>query len=440
MTIEQAQTLSYAPADQTGPLVLKKVSRRLIPFIGILYLLGYLDRVNLGFAQLQMAGDLKFSSTVYGLGAGIFYIGYFLFEVPSNLLLERIGARIWIARIMITWGFVAAGMSLVRGPISFYSLRFLLGVAEAGFFPGMVLYLSYWFPPAHRARATALFFTSTAIAGVIGGPVSGLLLNMDGVSGLRGWQWLFLLEGIPSILVGITVYFFLTDKPADAHWLTEPQRHWLIHELARTAPPAGQTRSHGYGALRMALLDGRLWLLSGIYFMMMIGLYGVSYWMPRIIKTLTGFTDLKVGMVSAIPYALAVVGMVLIGRQSDRTGERRWHVAGSCLLCAAGFGLLPLCHSFPTGIAACSLATIGIWSAIGPFWAVPGEFLHGTAAAGGIAAINSIGCLGGFVGPYLVGWLKDHSKDFTSGLLMVSGALVAAAAMIVQLRRDRSVA
>jgi ACS family tartrate transporter-like MFS transporter len=401
----------------------------------LLYLLGYMDRVNLGFAKSQMSADLNFSPAVYGFGAGIFFIGYCLFEIPSNLLLERIGARVWIARIMITWGFVAAGMALVRGPWSFYSLRFLLGLAEAGFFPGMVLYLSYWFPPAHRARATALFFTSTAIAGVVGGPASGLLLSLTGVANLKGWQWLFLVEGIPSILVGILVYLFLTDRPAVARWLTEPERDWLTSELARTElPRTANAGHHRYAHLKLAFVDGRFWHLSATYFMMMIGLYGASYWMPVVIKNLTGYSDMKVGMVSAIPYALAIVGMILIGRHSDRKNERRWHVAASCLLSASGFALIPLCHSFGTGICAVSLATIGIWSAIGPFWAVPGEFLHGTAAAGGIAAINSLGCLGGFVGPYLVGLLKGHSSSFAGGMLMIAGALVAGAVLIVNLR------
>jgi len=264
------------------------------------------------------------------------------------------------------------------------------------------------------------------------------LLSLTGVANLKGWQWLFLVEGIPSILVGIVVYFLLTDRPAVARWLTEPERNWLTSELARTELPAiANAGHHRYAHLKLAFVDGRFWYLSATCFMMMIGLYGASYWMPVVIKNLTGYSDMKVGMVSAIPYALAIVGMILIGRRSDRKNERRWHVAASCLLSASGFALIPLCHSFVTGIGAVSLATIGIWSAIGPFWAVLGEFLHGTAAAGGIAAINSLGCLGGFVGPYLVGLLNGHSSGFAGGMLMVAGALVAGAVLIVNLRQTR---
>ena len=454
-----------APAADIKVL-LTKIAWRLIPFMCFLYLLAYLDRVNVGFAALQMTKDLHFSDTVYGLGAGIFFIGYFLFEVPSNLILQRAGARTWIARIMITWGIVAAAMVFVRGPWTFYVLRFLLGLAEAGFFPGMVLYLSFWFPPAYRARTTALFFTSTALAGVFGGPISGMLLTLDGHAGLKGWQWLFLLEGIPSVIAGFAVYVFLTDRPANARWLTESERTQLEAELERTKiqsqpqPDRPKEKDHSYAPLTKAspasnltivqpasaaspivharfttaLLDFRLWLLSSIYFTLMIGLYGVNYWMPKILKSVTHFSDRRVSFTAAIPYAAATIAMVIIGRRSDRTRERRWHVALSCVAAAVGFSLAPFCHSALTVVLAFSLAAIGVWSSVGPFWALPGAFLGGAAAAGGIAAINSIGNLGGFAGPYLMGLLKTLTSNYAFSLWFVAAAMLAGAALVLSVR------
>ena len=311
---------------------LAKATRRLIPFMFVLYVVAYLDRINVGFAALQMRADLGFDDRVYGFGAGIFFVGYFLFEVPSNLVLERVGARLWIARIMVTWGVIASAMMVVRGAQSFYLLRFLLGLAEAGFFPGMILYLTYWFPAAERAHAVARFITATAIAGVVGGPISGALLAMDGLGGLRGWEWLFLAEGLPAVGLGLAVLAYLPDGPASASWLTPEERRSLAARLA----PDQAIEAHHAATLAGALADRRVWRLAVLYFVLVTGLYGVGLWLPQIVKGLSGLGDVMVGIVSAVPYVAAAAGMVLVGRHSDRTGERRWHVAGPAFVFIQG--------------------------------------------------------------------------------------------------------
>jgi MFS transporter, ACS family, tartrate transporter len=401
--------------------VISKVSRRLIPFMFVLYVIAYLDRVNVGFAALQMNADLKFSAAVYGLGSGIFFIGYFLFEIPSNLILGRIGARIWIARIMITWGIVASATAFIQGPRSFYLVRFLLGLAEAGFFPGMILYLTYWFPARHRARTVALFMTATAVSGVISGPVSGTLLTMHGTGGLSGWQWLFILEGLPAIVLGIAVLFYMTDRPEKAKWLSEEERVWLIDRLH-----AEQTTKAQSGIARFihALGSGRIWLLCLIYLCIVIGLYGVGLWMPLIIKEVSGLSDFMVGIVSVFPYLLAAAGMTFIGMSSDRTGERRLHTAGSIALAAAGMVLTAYTRNPVLELVSLSLVAIGIWGTLGPFWALATSFLSGTAASGGIALINSVGNLGGFFGPYIVGVIKDLTGVFKYGLIVLGVILL----------------
>ena len=401
--------------------VISKVSRRLIPFMFVLYVIAYLDRVNVGFAALQMNADLKFSAAVYGLGSGIFFIGYFLFEIPSNLILGRIGARIWIARIMITWGIVASATAFIQGPRSFYLVRFLLGLAEAGFFPGMILYLTYWFPARHRARTVALFMTATAVSGVISGPVSGTLLTMHGTGGLSGWQWLFILEGVPAVLLGIVVFFYMTDRPEKAKWLSKEERAWLINRLKDE-----KVRKSQFGIERFmhALKSGRVWLLCLIYLSIVIGLYGVGLWMPLIIKGVSGLSDFMVGIVSVFPYLLAAVGMTFIGISSDRTGERRLHTAGSIALAAAGMVLTAYTRNPVLELVSLSLVAIGIWGTLGPFWALATSFLSGTAACGGIALINSVGNLGGFVGPYIVGVIKDITGVFKYGLIVLAVILL----------------
>ena len=414
--------------------VIGKVTRRLIPFLFLLYIVAFLDRVNVGFAALQMKQDLGFGDAVYGLGAGIFFIGYFVFEVPSNLILERVGPRFWIARIMITWGVISSAMMFVSGEAAFYALRFLLGVAEAGFFPGIVLYLTYWFPAAERARAVALFMTATAMAGVVGGPLSGALLEMDGLAGLEGWQWLFLLEGIPAVVLGFVVLGFLTDRPEHAEWLEPGERSWLVARLAEER--ASVERSHGRIALRRAFVDGRVWSLAILYFALVLGIYAVSLWLPQIVAGLAQMSDFEVGLVSALPYVGASVGMVVVGAHSDRTGERRWHIAAPALVGAAGFVASAAFEHPVLALLGLSVAALGIWSALGPFWTLPTAFLAGTAAAGGIALVNSVGNLGGFAGPWALGLIKQATGSFAPGLLLLALALVVVAVLALRLPHE----
>jgi ACS family tartrate transporter-like MFS transporter len=411
-----------------------RVTWRLLPFLLLLYIISWLDRVNVGFAKLQMNGDLGLSDTAYGLGAGIFFIGYGLCEIPSNLLLVRFGARIWIARIMITWGIISAAMMFVQGPWSFYVLRFLLGVAEAGFLPGIIFYLSQWFPREYRAKAVSWFMIGIPLSIVFGGPLSGWLLGFDGHLGLRGWQWMFLLEGLPAVLLGFVVLGFLTEQPADAKWLAPEQREWLAQRIASEHTEAHAR--HGVG-LRQALLHPTVWLLALIMFCCQTGSYGLTLWVPTIVKSLSGFSDLQVGFFSAIPYIAAAIGMVLIGRSSDMSGERFLHIAIPSIVGAAGFVATGLITAPAAAMIALSIAAVGDYGTRGPFWALPGKFLVGSAAAGAIALINSMGAFGGFVGPYAVGVLKDATGSFTSPLFLLAGILLAGAVLTMVLRKAR---
>jgi MFS transporter, ACS family, tartrate transporter len=403
--------------DAQGRAVLRKATWRLIPFLFLLYVVAYLDRVNVGFAALQMNDALGFNAAVYGFGAGIFFIGYFLFEIPSNLILQRVGARYWIARIMVSWGIVAVAMALVRDERMFYFLRFLLGVAEAGFFPGIILYLTYWFPSEDRARTVALFMTAVAISGVVGGPVSGLLLSMHGLGGLEGWHWLFLLEGLPAIVLGVVVLFYLPDGPRHARWLTADEREWLVARLARDEQLRGSDGGH---TLREALTSPRIWLLCLLYLCMVVGNYGYGFWLPQIIEGFGQLNDFQIGVLSALPYLVAAVGMVLIARHSDRTGERRWHVALSLVAAAIGLAASGLVQAPVLAMVVLALAALGITGSYGPFWSLPTAILSGTGAAGGIALINSVGNLGGFFGPYLVGYVKNATQSFSGGMLVLA--------------------
>jgi len=425
---------------------LARVSRRLIPFLLLLYILNFLDRVNVGFAALEMNRDLGFGPEVYGFGAGVFFIGYCLFEVPSNLVLYRTGARIWIARIMVTWGLAASAMMLVHTATSFYALRFLLGVAEAGFFPGIIFYLTYWYPAPERARAYAWFLAAIPVCGVIGGPVSGALLGLDGRLGLQGWQWLFLLEGVPSVLVGLAVLWLLPDRPRNAGWLRPEERTWLEERLDAERGPSSAARAGASGtashtaashaaSLRHALADPMVWWLGLSYFLLILPLYGFALWLPQLIKASGDFTNFEVGVITAIPYAVAAVGMVLVGRRSDRTGERYLYLALPALAGAAGFVAVTRAGNPALLVAALSLTAFGVLGWLGPFWALPTGFLREQAAAGGIALINSMGAFGGFVGPYLIGRVKQSTGEFTPGLLLLAGSLLAAAALAAVLRR-----
>lgn len=414
-----------------------RVRRRLIPFLFLLYVVAYLDRVNVGFAALDMNRDLGFSAAVYGLGSGIFFVSYTLLEVPSNLMLARVGAGVWIARIMLTWGLVSAAMAFVQDATTFYILRFLLGAAEAGFFPGIIYYLTQWFPARERARAIALFMTGTAIAGVIGGPLSSALLVLDGVGGLQGWQWLFIVEGLPAVILAPIVWRRLDKGPATAHWLTEAERRWLTGTLAAEQV----ARPHVHGTLKAVFASGQLWTLTGIYFSLVLAIYGVSFWLPQILQGLGTTSSATIALVSAIPYVAAAVTMVIVGGHSDRTGERRRHVAIATLTAAAGFALAAMVPtSLGLSLAALSLAAMGVWAALGPFWALPTAFLTGPAAAGGIALVNSVANVGGFVGPTVMGYMRDVTGSFSAGLWLLAGCLTAAAAVAMLLPGPANVA
>nr|WP_154324689.1 MFS transporter [Pantoea sp. 201603H] len=410
--------------------VMRKVTLRIVPFIILLYFISFLDRVNIGFAGLIMNQDLGFSPSVFGLGAGIFFLGYFLFEVPSNLILHKVGARIWIARVMITWGLVSGCMALVQGTTSFYTLRFLLGVAEAGFFPGIILYLSYWFPAAKRAQVTAIFMAAAPLSTALGSPVSAALLEMHGVMGMAGWQWMFVLEAIPAVLLGIIVLFYLTDRPGKATWLTAEERDWLeskmdAEERSRSAKQAHTTAWRG-------LADRRVLALALVYFGTSAGLYTLGIWSPQIIHTF-GVSSLRLGFLNAFPAVVGILGMILWARHSDRSGERSWHVIGACLLAAVGLIYAGNAGSLLAVILALTLVTVGISASKAPLWSMPTLFLSGPAAAAGIATINSIGNLGGFIGPMMIGVIRQQTGSYTWGLYFVAGLLAISALVVLLL-------
>jgi MFS transporter, ACS family, tartrate transporter len=412
--------------------VLRKISLRIVPFIMLLYFVAFIDRVNIGFAALTMNKDLGFSPTVFGFGAGIFFLGYFLFEVPSNLILNKVGARIWIARVMITWGLVSACMAFVQGTTSFYSLRFLLGVAEAGFFPGIILYLSFWFPARRRAAVTALFMAAAPISTALGSPISGALMEMHGLFGLAGWQWMFLIEAVPAVILGVVVLFYLTDRPEKAKWLADDDRAWLVATM--NAEQAAKGPAVGHSTWR-GLADPRVLALSLVYFGTSAGLYTLGIWAPQIIKEF-GLSSLQVGFLNAIPAILAVVAMVIWARHSDKTGERTWHVVAACLLAAAGLVFASAAATVVAVLFALTLVNIGISSSKPPLWSMPTIFLSGPAAAAGIATINSLGNLGGFVGPSMIGWIKDLTGSFQGGLFFVAGLLILSAVVTLLLARS----
>lgn len=436
----------------------RKVAWRLIPFLFLCYIVAFLDRVNVGFAKLQMAPDLKFSDAVYGFGAGIFFIGYFIFEVPSNVILEKVGARMWIARIMITWGIIscafmftgsihwgsiATAFNCTDAEFTFYFLRFLLGVAEAGFFPGIILYMTYWWPGHRRAKMVALFMTAVAISNVIGSPISGGIMQyMDGAHGWRGWQWLFLLEGIPSVLMGFLVFALLPNGPRHATFLT-PQERDVILQRVEEDNTSKQAHGKGHGVMG-AFKDYRVWALAIVYFCGIVCFYAVNFWMPTIIQEL-GIDKkdfLKVGLLSMIPWGCAAVAMVYWGAHSDRTGERRWHAAGG--LCVGVIGLLMLAmvgHAAIPSMIALTLVTVGLLSWVATFWSLPTAFLTGSAAAAGIAWINSVGNLGGHFGPDLIGRIRAASGGASeAAFFALAGAALLGALIILLLPQTRPAA
>ncbi|AUT65395.1 MFS transporter [Paraburkholderia terrae] len=413
--------------------VARKLMLRIIPFVMLLYFVSFLDRVNVGFAAMTMNKAIGLSPTAFGFGGGLFFIGYFLFEVPSNLILHRVGARIWIARVMVTWGIVSAASAFVTGPTSFYVLRFVLGVAEAGFFPGIILYLSLWFPGKQRAAAAAWFMAAAPISTAIGSPISGAIMQLPPMFGLADWQLLYIIEAVPAVVLGFVVLKFLTDTPSKAHWLKDDEREWLIAKLKAEADERKGHAGHTAGALS-ALRDPRVLALALIYFGTSAGLYTLGLWAPLIIRQY-GFSALQTGLLTGIPSVLAVIAMVLWARHSDRTEERTWHVVIPCALACVGFIFAGQAGTALLIVLALVVVNVGISAAKAPLWAMPSMFLSGAGAAAGIAMINSVGNLGGFVGPFAIGWLKNVTGGYAAGLYVVGATLAVSAAVTLMLSR-----
>jgi D-galactonate transporter len=426
-------TIASTPGASLLEGAYRKATWRLIPFIFVCYFFNYLDRVNVGFAKLEMLDALQLSETVYGLGAGIFFIGYVTFGVPSNLILHKLGARRWIAVMMMTWGALSACMLFVSTPVEFYVLRFFTGVAEAGFFPGMVLYFTKWFPAHKRGQVMALFMSAIPVSGLIGGPLSGWMLShfSAGQGGMAGWQWLFLLQGIPTVLLGVAVLFYLNDSMAQAPWLTNEEKTAMQTALDEDeAQRASGTHAvHSFGAV---LRDWHVWMLGFIYFSIQMGVYAINFWLPSIIKSLGFESATTVGWLSAIPYLFAGVFMVLVGRSADRRRERRWHLSAPLLMALAG---LLLAANFSDNVVlvmiGLSLATMGALTGLPMFWPLPAAFLGSAAAAAGLALINSMGQIAGFLSPFLVGWIKDATGSTDMALYILSTVLFIGAMLVL---------
>ena len=418
--------------QQRENAVFRKVVLRIVPFLMLCYVISYLDRVNVGFAKLQMSADLGFSEAAFGLGAGLFFVGYFFFEVPSNVLLQKVGAKIWIARIMITWGLVSGAFMFVNNEAMFYVLRFLLGVAEAGFYPGIILYCTYWFPSQRRARVIALFMSAIPIAGIFGNPLSGWIMNtFDGAKGLDGWQWMFVLEAIPAILVGIWVLFYLDNGVRSAKWLDEDEKQVIERAIE-------QDSAHKeHGAIWSAFKNPKVWLMSGIYFCFVMGQYALTFWMPTFVKS-TGIDNaLTIGVLSAIPYVVALVAMNAFGWSADKRRERRWHLVVPSLMGTVGFSLTAAWSGSTTlSLIALSVAAAGVLTCAPLFWSLPTSFLGGAAAAAGIAVINSVGNLAGFVSPFMIGAIKDATGSIQLPMYVLAVVLVLGAAAVLTTRKS----
>ena len=399
----------------------RRVAWRIMPLLMMCYVAAYLDRVNVGFGKLQMSQQLGFSETVFGLGAGVFFLGYFVFELPSNVILHRIGARIWLARILVTWGIVSALFLFVRTPWQFYGLRFLLGLAEAGFYPGVILYLTYWFPTHRRGKMFALFQAGAPISGIIGNPVSGFIMQyFQGLGGLEGWQWMFLLEAVPAVVLGGVLLLRLDNGIEGARWLDAGDKALLLRNIA-----ANQEGSEASHSVLEVLRKPRLWVAASIYFLLIMGQYGITFWLPTLVKTSGVVGNFNIGLLSAIPYVCAVVAMVLFTRRADRARERRWHIAVPAAIGALGFVVAATAASTTMAIVALSVATACVFSCAPMFWSLPTAFLSGAAAASGIAVINSCANLAGFVSPYMIGYLRDLTHSTASGMYVLAGCLVA---------------
>ncbi len=407
----------------------RKIAFRLMPFLMLCYFCAYLDRVNVGFAKLQMMSDLQFSEAVYGLGAGIFFIGYFLCEVPSNIVLHKVGARRWIARIMITWGILSGCFAFIQTEWQFYTLRFLLGVAEAGLAPGLLLYLTYWFPSYRRARMTVLWFIAIPISGMIGGPLSGLIMDrMSGVHGWFGWQWMFVIEAIPTVLVGLLVLAVLKDSVQDANWLTQDEKNLVKQELAQD-----NQHKEGHASVKEFIADKRLWLLAGIYFCVVMGQYAITFWLPTLIRN-SGISDnWHIGLLTSLPYMCAIVVMILAGRSGDHFQERRWHLI--IPMCAGALALTfatLFASNLTLSLICLCIAASGVLTASSLFWMLPTNFLGGVSAAAGIAAVNSFANLAGFCSPYLIGWITTNTGSNAIGMFLITAVLIFGASLVLR--------
>jgi ACS family tartrate transporter-like MFS transporter len=410
---------------------LGRVRRRLLPFLGLLYVISYLDRVNVSFAKLTMNASIGIDDATYALGAGIFFIGYFLFEVPSNLILERVGARRWIARIMVTWGLISAATAFVTGPASFITMRFLLGIAEAGFFPGILLYLTYWFPSSERAKVVGLFMVALPLSGLIGSPLSAELMRLDGF-GLDGWQWMLIVEGVPAVLLGFVCLVYLPDRPADAHWLGADEREWLTATLAAERADIAK---RGETTLRAALAQPRVWALALAYFGIVLALYGFNFWLPSLISA-HGIALRYTGWIAALPFLCGAPFMVWWGRRSDRKDERVAHLIAVAVLGFAGFAAASVVDSLPLQIFCLCIALMGVYGSFPVFWTLPTAFLTGTAAAAGIALVNSFGNLAGYFGPQVVAWLTQGRDDFGPALFALGVSMLTPAIVVIALRSN----
>ncbi|RQM35457.1 MFS transporter [Rhodococcus ruber] len=430
--------IDAAQGEVSEKATIGRITRRLLPFLILLYFLNFLDRVNVSFAALQMNSDLGMSQAAFGFGAGLFFVGYFVFEVPSNMILHKVGARIWIARIAVSWGLVSAATAFVQNEIQFFVARFLLGFAEAGLLPGLILYLTYWYPERHRARIVALLYVAVPLSSVIGGPLStAIMQHFDGFLGLAGWRAMFLIEGLPTVVLGVVTFFYLTSRPSQAEWLTEDQRRWLENELAADGPE----RVEGHQGSLRSLKDVRVVSMSVVLFGIFYGFYGVSFFLPQMISGMSEswgleFSLVQVGLITALPFVVGTVAMILMSRRSDRTGERIWHTGISMLVAAAGITIAVVGNWSPyimlVGIA---LLLSGVLSATSTAWSIPPRFLTGMALAAGIGLMNSFANLSGFIGPYVAGYMKDVTGSFDTPMYIIGAVLVGAAIVLLAMRR-----
>lgn len=431
-----------APAiSELEARTVRKVTLRLIPFLIVCYFVAYLDRVNVGFAALQMNQDLGLSAAMYGFGAGVFFLAYFVFEVPSNIFLDRFGARKWIARIMFSWGILSGLMAFIPGIArstglgnehTFYAIRVLLGIAEAGFFPGIIFYLTLWFPAVYRARIIGYFMAAIPLSSVIGAPISGMLLDMHGLAGMAGWQWMFIIEAAPAIVLSVVTFFYLTDRPKDATWLSEEERTWLA---SRIASEEAQRKKVAHFSIFQALVNPKVLALAVVYFGAVSTNYGVGFFLPQIVKGF-GLTNAMTGLVTAIPYVVGTLGMIWYGRRSDRKQERRGHIAVALIIATSGIAISTLLPNPALKMLALSVSAFGVFSSLPVFWTLPTAFLSGASAAAGIAIINSIGNLAGFTGPYAMGWIRDRTGSYTGGLLSIAACGVVALIIVLMLGHD----